>query len=237
MTNAATQVSHAQVARIHEANELGAFVVQDGVRTDGVRGRTPDIRVARMNVGFQFARGVAVAAVTVDATEMKRRRKVRLLVRITGVFVARHATPTLGGSRLHRLPQKFRSAPFLRTRQPRDTNFGTAFVRARFDHQVRQAAREPELVSRLRDLGHWIRVPPREGEHAHVDEYPDDDDRRHPTAARVTILLMFDHDGVLALFDRLAHPGLRPLKRECELHEGGVEQTDAGRVGFRRRER
>ena len=84
MTLSATQMSHAEIARIDEANELRLFVIQYGETADRVRRRMPDAGKTRMHMGFVLDDGAGVTAVAVGATEMHdpRLSRVARVVRI-----------------------------------------------------------------------------------------------------------------------------------------------------------
>ena len=66
----AAQTSDAQIAGIDEADKLGAFVIQQGVGTDGIGRRMPDLRVPRLHVCFELCRRITVAAMTVGAAQL-----------------------------------------------------------------------------------------------------------------------------------------------------------------------
>lgn len=88
----ATYMSNAKVAGVNEANELGVFVIQDGVGADRVCRGAEDIGEARMNMRVVFSDCVRIATVAIDAAEFDRIAEVR----IVGVGVAADAARAFG---------------------------------------------------------------------------------------------------------------------------------------------
>lgn len=89
---AAADVGNAKVSGIDEANELGVFMIENGVGADGVCGGTEDVGKAGMNMGFEFGDSVRVSAVAIDASEFNGITQMG----VVGVGVAADAAGAFG---------------------------------------------------------------------------------------------------------------------------------------------
>jgi hypothetical protein len=70
MAHAAGFLRDAQIAGIHEANELRRFVIQQDIGIGGISGRRPELRMQRLNMRFELSEaGCGIAAVTIRAAE------------------------------------------------------------------------------------------------------------------------------------------------------------------------
>ena len=97
----ATLARGPQVARIHEANEVGALAVGPCIRTNRVRGGRPDPRIPGRDVRQCLIRRAGASAMAVRAPESHCRRRVHrfdLNVTLRGLTAL-----ALGFHRLHRL--------------------------------------------------------------------------------------------------------------------------------------
>ena len=102
---AATEVGHAQVAGVDEADELRSLVVQKGVRAYRVGRTRPCVREPGGDVGEFFSVRLRITAVTVGASETQGPFFGRA-VRIGNRAMAFHTTRTLERRLLRRLPKQ-----------------------------------------------------------------------------------------------------------------------------------
>src|SRR5262245_54266496 len=106
VARAARDMCNPQIAGIHEADELGCFVVQNGVRADRIGRAPPYFGEARSDMGCFLGRGRRIAAMTIAAAQVERNRLLRTEVGVNGVLMTVDASRAFGEGHLLRLPQQ-----------------------------------------------------------------------------------------------------------------------------------